>query len=217
MKKIISIATAVFAVSAMSSTDAVHAQTPSWYGGVAYGQSKSNVNAGEVNDFLRSVGYGSPSTSVDDKDKAYRFVLGYRLSPAVALEAFYADLGNYGSRSNVATPFIGSVSADYSAKGFGVDLILSAPLTDVFSVYGRLGVIQAKTEASFSSSGSVALLRGGGSKNKTGPHFGVGLQYEISPTIGLRGEVETYRKLGDESTGGELKVDAISLGAIFRF
>ena len=119
MKKIISIATAVLAVSAMSSTDAVYAQTPSWYGGVAYGQSKSNVNAGEVNDFLRSVGYGSPSTSVDDKDKAYRFVLGYRLSPAVALEAFYADVGNYGSRSNVATPFIGSVSADYSAKGFG--------------------------------------------------------------------------------------------------
>jgi opacity protein-like surface antigen len=98
-----------------------------------------------------------------------------------------------------------------------VDLVLSAPMSQVFSVYGRLGVMQAKTEAAFSSGGSIGLLANRGSKNKTGQHYGLGLQYELNPSLALRGEVETYRKLGDDSTGGELKVDVLSVGAIFRF
>ena len=190
---------------------------PPWYVGASIGSSKSNVNAGEVNDFLRSLGYGSPSTSADDKDQTYKFLVGYRFSPVISVEGFYADLGKYNSRTTVSTPFPGTVSADYKAKGYGVDLLLSAPLSQEFSVYGRLGVMQAKTEASFSSTGSVLLAKNQGSKNKTGQHFGVGLQYDLNPALGLRAEVETYRKLGDDSTGGELKVDVVSLGAIFRF
>lgn len=214
MIKILTIVTAVLAVAV---TGVVHAQSAPWYGGVSLGQSKSNVDAGEVNDYLRTVGFGSPSTTGDNKDQVYKFLMGYRLSPVIAVEGFYADLGTYNTRSNVLTPFVGSVSADYKAKGYGVDVVLSAPISPEFSVYGRLGVMQAKTEATFASSGSVALLLNSGSKNKTGQHFGVGLQYDLNPAVALRGEVETYRKLGDDSTGGELKVDVLSLGAIFRF
>lgn len=215
MKKTPSIVATVLAVSLAG---VVHAQsiTP-WYAGVSIGSTKSNVNAGEVNDFFRSLGYGSPSTSAEDKDAAYKFSLGYRFSPVIAVEGFYADLGKYNTRTSVATPFVGSVSADYKAKGYGVDAVLSAPISQAFSVYGRLGVIQAKTEANFGSTGSVGLSFNRGSKNKTGQHFGVGMQYDLNPALALRGEVETYRKLGDDSTGGELKVDVLSLGAIFRF
>ena len=176
-----------------------------------------SVDAGEVNGFLSSLGYGSPSTSADDKDKSYRFSLGYRFSPIISVEGFYADLGSYNSRSSVTSPSAGTVNADYQAKGYGVDLLLSAPISPEFSVYGRVGVIQAKAEANFNSAGSINLLSRSGSSDKTGQHFGVGLQYDITPVIGLRGEFETYRKLGDDSTGGELKVDVVSLGAIFRF
>ncbi len=214
MKKILSIATTVLAVSAAG---AAHAQATPWYVGAAGGQAKSNVDAGEVNEYIRSVGFGSASTTADDKDNVYRLSLGYRFSPVIAVEGFYADLGAYGTRSTVATPSAGTVNADYKSKGYGVDLLLSAPMTQELSVYGRVGVIQAKTEANFASSGSVGLILGSGSKNKTGQHFGVGLQYDFTPQFGLRGEVETYRKLGDSSTGGELKVDVVSLGAVLRF
>ena len=214
MKNALGIIAAVLAVSAAGSAQA---QSASWYGGVSAGQTKSNVSAGEVNDFLRSLGYGSPVTSADDKDSMYKFALGYRFSPAVAIEGFYADLGEYSTRTNVSTPSIGTVSANYQSKGYGIDVVLSAPITQEFSVYGRLGVMQSKTEAAFGSTGSVILARNSGNKTKTGQHFGVGLQYDISPAIGLRAEVETFRKLGDDSTGGELKVDVVSLGAIFRF
>ena len=217
MKNTLGIAAAILAVSVAG---AVHAQSqsiPPWYGGVSLGSTKSNVDAGDVNTYLRSVGFGSPATSANNKDTAYKFLLGYRFSPAVSLEGFYADLGKYSTRSTVTNPFVGTVNADYKAKGYGVDLVLSAPMTQVFSVYGRVGIIQAKTEATFNSSGSVGLLFNRGSKNKTGQHYGVGLLYDITPALALRGEVETYRKLGDDSTGGELKVDVLSLGAIFRF
>ncbi|MCY7387100.1 MAG: outer membrane beta-barrel protein [Burkholderiales bacterium] len=215
MKNVLGIAAAILAVSV---TGTAHAQSATpWYVGGSLGTAKSNVNAGEVNDYLRSIGAGSPSTTADDKDTAYRFLLGYRFSPAVAVEGFYADLGEYNTRSNVLSPFVGTVNADYKAKGYGIDLVLSAPITQEFSVFGRVGIIQAKTEARFNSSGSIGLLFNRGSKNKTGQHFGVGLQYDINPAIALRGEVETYRKLGDDSTGGELKADVLSVGAIFRF
>ncbi len=214
MKKILSIVATVLAVSVAG---IAQAQTGPWYGGVSLGQSKSNVDAGEVNDYLRTVGFGSPSTTGDNKDQIYKFLMGYRFSPVIAVEVFYADLGKYNTRSSVLAPSVGSVSADYKANGHGVDVVLSAPISPAFSVYGRLGVMQAKTEATFASSGSVGLLLNSGSKDKTGQHFGVGLQYDLNPALALRGEVETYRKLGDDSTGGELKVDVLSLGAIFRF
>ena len=217
MKTILGIAAAVLVASAAGTVHAQSQNTTPWYAGGALGGTKSNVNAGEVNTYLRSVGFGSPSTSADDKDTAYRFLLGYRFSSAVSLEGFYADLGKYNTRSNVTNPFVGTINADYKAKGYGIDLVLSAPFTPEFSVFGRVGVIQAKTEATFNSSGSVGLLFNRGSKNKTGQHYGVGLQYDISPVIALRGEVETYRKLGDDTTGGELKADVLSIGAIFRF
>lgn len=214
MKKTLSIIAATATVLAAGSAQA---QSTSWFGGVSLGQTRSNVNAGEVSDFFRSLGYGSPSTTAGDKDTAYKFLIGYRFSPVVSLEGFYADLGKYNTRTTVTTPFAGNVTADYKAKGYGLDLALSAPMTRELSVYGRLGVMQAKTEATFGSSGSVGLNFNRGSKNKTGQHFGVGLQYDFNAAFGLRGEVETYRKLGDDSTGGELKVDALSLGALFRF
>ena len=214
MKRSLGIIAALLAVSAAGTAEA---QSPSWYLAASAGSGKSNVSAGEVTDLLRSQGYGSPSTSADDKDQFYKFSLGYRFSPVIAIEGYFADLGKYNTRSVVVTPTAGSVSADYKSKGYGIDLVLSAPVTQEFSVFGRVGVIQAKTEATFSSTGSVGLLANRGSKNKTGQHFGVGLQYDFTPTVGIRGEVETFRKLGDDSTGGELKVDAVSVGAIFRF
>jgi OOP family OmpA-OmpF porin len=217
MKKLLSLAAIVLAVSAAGAANAQSQSMTPWYGGVALGSTKSNVNAGEVNDFLRSLNYGSPVTSADDKDQLYKFSLGYRFTPMVAVEGFYADLGKYNTRSTVTAPSAGSVNADYKAKGYGVDLVLSAPFSQEFSVYGRLGVMQAKTEASFNSAGSIGLLSSAGSRNKTAQHYGVGLQYDFNPAVALRGEVETFRKLGDDSTGGELKVDAFSVGAIFRF
>lgn len=212
-KSIISLA----ALAIVASAGAAHAQQngSGFYAGVAIGQSKAtNVTEGDINDFLRRNGYLNPTTSADRKDTTYRFTGGYQFNPNVAVEAIYTDIGSFGTRSSVTG---GSVNADYNAKGFGIDLVLSAPMTEQFSVYGRLGAIQAKTEAAFSSTGTVGLSFAQGSKTKTGQHYGLGLQYNLSRELAVRGEVERFRKLGDASTGGELEADAVNVGVIFRF
>jgi hypothetical protein len=43
------------------------------------------------------------------------------------------------------------------------------------------------------------------------------MQFSLNRQVSLRAEVERFRKLGDDSTGGELQADAYLLGAIFRF
>lgn len=194
---------------------AAQAQQSGFYVGVGIGQSKgTNVDANDVSNFLREKGYTNVATSADDRDTSYRLTGGYSFNSAVAVEALYTDIGRFGTRSTVNN---GTVSADYRAKGYGVDLVLSAPMNDQFSVFGRVGVLQAKTEADFRATGVVVLNAGRGSSTKTGQHYGLGLQFNLSKEVALRAEVERFRKLGDDSTGGELQADAYSLGAIFRF
>ena len=216
MKKMIPLLVAAIAVASSSLAQAQQTGPfPGFYAGLSIGQSKgTNVSEGEVNDFLRQQGYTNVFTSADKKDTTYRVTGGYQFNPNVAVELLYTDIGTFGTRSTVTG---GTVNADYKAKGFGVDLVLSAPMTEQFSVFGRVGAIQAKTEASFSSSGTVGLGFAQGSKNKTGQHYGLGLQYALSREIAVRAEVERFRKLGDDSTGGELQADAYTVGVIFRF
>ena len=75
MKKALTLVAAVLAASTVASAQAQSQSLTPWYGGASIGSSRSNVSAGDVNNFLRSLGYGSPSTSVDDKDSAYKFLL----------------------------------------------------------------------------------------------------------------------------------------------
>jgi OOP family OmpA-OmpF porin len=194
---------------------AAQAQQTGFYVGVGLGQSKgTNVDANDVSNFLREKGYTNASSTADDRDKNYRITGGYSFNPAVAVEAIYTDIGRFGTRSTVTN---GSVSADYRAKGYGVDLVLSAPLNEQFSVFGRVGVLQARTDADFRATGVVVLNGSRGSTTKTGQHYGLGMQFSLNRQVSLRAEVERFRKLGDDSTGGELQADAYLLGAIFRF
>jgi OOP family OmpA-OmpF porin len=205
---------AITALLATFCTGTAHAQSPR-YAGVAAGQSTgTNISEGEVNDLLRARGYNNAATRADKKDNFYRLTLGYQLSPNVAVEAMYADIGQFGTRSTVTG---GSVNADYKASGYGIDLVLAAPVAQDVSLFVRAGVLRAKTEARFGSSGAVVLTFNQGSSTKTGNHFGAGLQYEISRNVALRFEAERFSKLGDDSTGGELKADAYSIGALIRF
>lgn len=202
------------AALALALAGAAHAQTP-WYGGLALGQSKAtNISEGEVNDLLRTSGYTNAATSADKTDNTYRVTLGYRFSPYIAAEALYTDIGQFGTRSTVTG---GSVNADYKSSGYGIGLVLTAPVTQGFSLFARAGVLRTKTEADFSSSGVVSLGFTHGSSTRTGEHFGLGMQYDISKEVALRFEAERFNKLGDDSTGGELKADAYTIGAIYRF
>jgi OOP family OmpA-OmpF porin len=47
--------------------------------------------------------------------------------------------------------------------------------------------------------------------------LGLGGQYNLSKSVGLRVEWERYFKVGDQDTTGETDVDLISAGVVFKF
>jgi len=47
--------------------------------------------------------------------------------------------------------------------------------------------------------------------------LGLGAQYNLSKSVGLRAEWERYFDVGDADSTGEMDVDLISAGVVFKF
>lgn len=110
------------------------------YLGGALGQSESGLRTGNVN--------------YTDKDVGYKLIAGFRPLKLLAVEVNYLDLGN--ARS-------GGVEAKTKAVDGFVLGFLPLPLVDI---YGKLGVISWKTDASapslsWSHSGTDLAFGGG--------------------------------------------------------
>jgi OmpA-OmpF porin, OOP family len=214
------------AVSLMCVATAAFAEGESGFSiGLSAGTTKANLSEAESNADLIRLGYTSPRSTVDNKDSAYRISGGYRFSPIFALEAHYTDLGEYSSESSaLLAPNVGAgtIAGKFKASGFGVDALVGAPLAQGFSIYGRVGVMRAKVEADFASTGTIFVTPTAGSRasrsaNTTAYNYGVGLQYDINKQIGIRAEGQRYNKLGNDETGGKLKLDVFTIGAVFNF
>src|SRR5258708_16823138 len=44
-----------------------------------------------------------------------------------------------------------------------------------------------------------------------------GLQFDVMPALGLRGEWQRYRQVGGSNTGGKGDIDVLNIGALWRF
>ncbi len=217
MKKSILFASVVLSLGASA---AFAQQASPFYGTASVGSTRGNLSSSDINAGLAASQYTSPSTSIKNTDTAFRIGAGYRFAPAFALEGYYVDLGKYSSSSTAGNlaGFRGAADASYKSNGFGVDAVFTAPLANGFSIYGRAGVLRASTEGRFTSDGSVIRLTSTGAKVNTTAHtFGVGAQYDFNPQFGLRLEAQRYNKLGNGSTGGELRANVYSLGGVVNF
>ncbi len=128
-------------------------------------------------------GYGTQN------DVMVGVALGYTFSPNIGAEVGFNDYGrvNYGG-------------VDGTAKSTHASLILTAPLNNQFSVYGRAGI--ASTED------KVSDRFGYFKENKTEGLFGVGVGYNFAKN--LTGTLE-YQRLVDSD------VSAFAAGVKFSF
>jgi opacity protein-like surface antigen len=149
------------------------AQQSNWYVHGAAGQSK----------------YDFDNVPGDDKGTSYNFAVGYNFSPVVGLELGYADFGK-GRFGGV----------DAKAQSTHLSLILSAPFSEVFSVYGRLGAASTDRKISFAGFGDT--------DRKTEALYGAGLAYAFNKQVA--GTLE-YQKLNDSDVG------AVNLGIRLNF
>lgn len=161
------------------------------YGFLEMGQSKLEFDVGD--------GY-----SISKTDNVIGLGAGYNLNPHWAIEAAYRDFGG-----------ISETDADDSKSSINmtalqISVVGIAPMSDVFSLYGRLGFGRLKAEYDYvDCCDSDYDESGSDTKNKA--VFGVGGEYRFTDALGGRFEFSKFAEIED------VTLSSMSLALTLRF
>lgn len=183
------------------------------YMGISAGESRAHIDSGRIAQGLLGAGFTTDSLSEDRRDTGYKAFVGFPLHPNWAIETGYFDLGRFGFTANT-TP-AGSLTGTARVRGFNLDLVGNLPITDRWSLLGRVGAAYAQTRDQFSGTGAVTVIDPSPSKRETNYKYGLGTQYAFTPALTLRLEAERYRI--NDAVGHRDNVDLVSLGLVYRF
>lgn len=160
------------------------------------------------------------AAACDRKDTGWTIRGGYRYTPWFGVEGRYFDLGK--AHTAVAAGDGGDpVNADFSAKGFGIDVVLSWPVSDRVSVSGMAGIARSEAKSDFPErtfdSGGATITQVGVQQTRRGtnPYYGLGVAFGVTPQLSVSLEAERYRiDFGGSSTAS---VDMLGAGLVYRF
>ena len=203
---------AIAGFAAICSTS-VMAQAPGFYVGGSLGSTRANFNNDAINNSFTSGGSIVTSSSVDNTSTGGKVFGGYQLNPNFAIEGGVFDLGRFNYSGNTSS---GNYFGRSRVHGLNLDLVGTLPLSDRFSVLGRVGAAYARTADDILGSGVVSpLINSNRKTNSTNVKYGVGLQYAITDALSLRAELERYRV--SDPIRNRNNIDMASLGLIYRF
>jgi OOP family OmpA-OmpF porin len=139
-----------------------------------------------------------PGVRCDDKDQFWRVYAGGRFNNAIGLEIGALNFGKFA---------IGEGAID----GWAADaaLVAGIPIGENSSIFGKLGVVYARTEVSEGASGLAT-----GKERGFGGRWGVGAQLGLTPQWALRADFDRYRM---PLPGDHNDVEALTLGVQYTF
>ena len=204
----------------------------SWYGGLAAGQSRTDrelvANRESTLLFASDI-----HTDFDSRDSAWKGFAGVRLRRWFGLEVSYTDLGAHRMHTSLqgGTPSApAAIIIDREVSGVGVDAVFFLPLAgDRLDLFAKVGAYRSRLEATASLEGNIEFSGGSGERSRSTtrtenvPHYGLGLQYWITPNLGIRAEWERFDSIGKafevggSGTTGEADTDAGFIGVSWRF
>ena len=133
------------------------------------------------------------SGATDKRDTVWKGYGGYQLNRYLGVEAGYIDLGK--------TTIPG---ASFSSKALTAAAVGTMPLTPQFALFGKLGVATVETDVNSASD------------NNFDPTYGMGVRYDFTRQIGLRGEWERFRVSGNPYAA-KSDTDLFSVSLQYRF
>ena len=163
------------------------------FAGTAAAQSESSFYIGGTVGQSTLKGSCSGVDGCDNTDTAWRILGGYQFNRYFAVELGYHDFGK-------ASGSLG----DTKAKAWEVVGLASYPLTNEFSIYGKLGGYNGKLEAP------------NGDETTNQVTYGAGARYDFTKQLGVRGEWQRYHAMGGD-TVAKTDVDVLSVGVVYRF
>lgn len=160
-------------------------------------------NAGQATHKVDDAGF--TVVSHDETQTAYKLYGGYNFNKYFGVEAGYTD---FGKSKNVYRVSGTNVSLDYKAQAIYAAAVGTLPLSDQFSLFGKLGVT-ANHASSTASAGSVSAQVSG---NKSSALIGVGAAYNVTKNVAVALEYEDYGKTAEDA-----KAKMWSLGVRYNF
>jgi OOP family OmpA-OmpF porin len=206
-------ATLSLLVIAMMAGPMAAADDSGWYIGANAGQSRATIDNDRITRNLLGSGFTTNALTNDDRSIGYKLYGGYQFNRYFALEGGYFNLGKFGYTA-YTTPQ-GTLTGEIKLQGVNLDVVGLWPITDKFSLFGRVGVNYAKAQDQFVGTGAVLVTNPSPSARDTNYKFGVGVQYALTESLDVRAEVERYRI--NDAVGNKGDIDLISAGLVYRF
>lgn len=149
------------------------------------------------------------STSCDDKDTAWKVFGGLEVNEYLSMELGYVDFGK-AKYTNLG----GGVDGQRTSKGVTVQLVGTYVLNPSITLIGKggFGILTTDVKGTIVASGDE-------SDTDLEWMYGLGAQYNFTPTIGLRAEWEHYKNVGSPvvTSTREAAIDLITAGLVFKF
>ena len=203
----------LIALASLASASALAENPLGWYAGGNIGRTRSHFdNPTNLAPFI-GPGFVINSAAEDNRDTGYKLYGGYQFNQNLALEGGYFNLGNFGY--TYGTVPAGTFGGDFRVRGFNLDLVGMFPITDRFSVLGRIGAANAQTRTHFTSTGLVPVNVSNPRERDTNLKLGVGLQYAFTDNLSVRAELERYRV--SEAVRHRGNIDMASVGLVYYF
>ena len=136
-----------------------------------------------------------------DHDTSFKFFGGYQFSKTFGIEAGYVVLNKLRTDEDASltiTPNTGYLAGT-----------VTYPLSAKFAVTGKVGIATTRTEL------SAAGIKGQEFRNNT-PVLGLGITYDLTPTIKAVAEYENFGKVVDNN-GAVLKASNLGVGIRVSF
>ena len=187
-----------------------------YYGGLSLSQlvltggapDPSELSAGSLDQ-----GFSTPLVALRNARTVNGFKFSYPLAANLAIEGRYSAL----TRANYGAALLSeSLAKNIDARNYEFDLVGSAPLFDRLSVFGRAGIQNLKSDGVTGNSSAIDFAASPLRQSATAARFGVGIRYDFSNSLGLRLEVERFRKLGGSALG-DFNADNYSFGLMLKF
>lgn len=146
---------------------------------------------------LGSVNYGY-SNVTNNGQAGLGLLGGFAINENFAVEAEYNSLGGFTGGADTV-----------KGSSLGMSGVGSYPINEQFSLFGKLGI--ASTSLKITAPGFSATT-----VTNTGLTIGFGGQYNVSPSVGIRVGIDSY-KVGKKPTTTTASAGMLYVGGVFKF
>jgi long-chain fatty acid transport protein len=153
-----------------------------WYAGLNFGQSKYN---------------DIDADSANTRTEGWKVYGGHQFNKHLGVEGGYANLNDMTART-------GAVTTNVDTDAWTLAAVVSYPVTDKFSVMGKLGAAYMLADEKRSDS-----LKWTGDDGYE-PNYGVGVSYALLDNVSLRAEWERFDR-------ADLDIDLLTAGVAMKF